>query len=321
MRYRPTGSLSLDLDNLWSYLKTHGDATWSEYPSYLERVVPRVLELMRRCGWRITFFIVGQDATAPGHIPILRAIAEAGHEIGNHSFHHEPWLHLYSEAEVEQEIAAAEVAIEKATGVRPRGFRGPGFSVSPRVLQVLARRGYRYDASTFPTFIGPLARAYYFATARLTPQQKAQRRKLFGTLGDGLRPVTPYRWQTEPHPLVEIPVTTVPWVKVPFHVSYLLYLATFHRSAALAYFRSALLACRAARIGPSLLLHPLDFLGGDEVHELAFFPAMSLPSEQKVALCCDILKMFASYFTPGTMIDHAARHDSAPLMSLRSLRS
>jgi len=40
---RPLCSLSLDLDNLWSYLKTHGEAGWDEYPSYLDSVVPHVL--------------------------------------------------------------------------------------------------------------------------------------------------------------------------------------------------------------------------------------------------------------------------------------
>ena len=39
---------------------------------------------------------------------------------------------------------------------------------------MLARRGYQYDASTFPTFLGPLARMYYFLTARLTAEQKAE---------------------------------------------------------------------------------------------------------------------------------------------------
>ena len=34
-------SLSLDLDNKWSYLKTHGDPGWESFPSYLGILVPR----------------------------------------------------------------------------------------------------------------------------------------------------------------------------------------------------------------------------------------------------------------------------------------
>ena len=39
----PNASVSLDMDNLWSYLKTHGDPTWESRPSYLEALVPRML--------------------------------------------------------------------------------------------------------------------------------------------------------------------------------------------------------------------------------------------------------------------------------------
>ena len=38
---RPIASLSLDLDNKWSYMKTHGDQGWEAFPSYLDAVVPR----------------------------------------------------------------------------------------------------------------------------------------------------------------------------------------------------------------------------------------------------------------------------------------
>src|SRR5947209_5826056 len=201
---KPIASLSLDLDNKWSYLKTHGDPGWERLPSYLDIVVPRVLDFLRTRNLTITVFIVGQDAALDKNRELLRALAGAGHEIGNHSFHHEPWLHLYSEREIESEIDRAEASIEGATGVRPTGFRGPGFSVSPMVLRVLSRRGYRYDASTFPTFLGPLARAYYFATSKLSPEEKAKRQVLFGKFREGLRPLREYAWQTGSKPLIEI---------------------------------------------------------------------------------------------------------------------
>jgi len=43
---QPVASLSLDLDNKWSYLKTHGDVGWESFPSYLDMVVPRVLDFL-----------------------------------------------------------------------------------------------------------------------------------------------------------------------------------------------------------------------------------------------------------------------------------
>src|SRR5947199_7274061 len=217
---KPPASLSLDLDNKWSYMKTHGDAGWDAFPTYLPLVVPRVLEVLRRRRLTITFFIVGQDAARAENYSALRSLATAGHEIGNHSFKHEPWLHLYSEPEIEDELARAEDVIESATGVRRRGFGGPGFSLSPTVLRVLARRGYQYDCSTFPTFLGPLARAYYFFTAKLTPEQRQQRKVLFGTFKEGFRPLKVYAWKTPGRLLPEVPVTTLPGLRVPIHVSY-----------------------------------------------------------------------------------------------------
>ncbi len=47
-REKPLCSLSLDLDNQWSYMKTHGDAGWESFPSYLDLVVPRFPENPRR---------------------------------------------------------------------------------------------------------------------------------------------------------------------------------------------------------------------------------------------------------------------------------
>ena len=51
---QPIASLSLDLDNKWSYLKTRGDQRWEEFPSYLDGVVPRVLQLLDDLDLRAT---------------------------------------------------------------------------------------------------------------------------------------------------------------------------------------------------------------------------------------------------------------------------
>lgn len=309
-RTKPAASLSLDLDNQWSYMKTHGDPEWKTLPSYLDTVVPRFLEMVQRLGLNMTVFIVGQDAAMPSHHAVLRRITDAGHEVANHSFHHEPWLHLYTEEQIEAELAMTEDAIQAATGARPVGFRGPGYSLSEPVLRALKRRGYLYDASTLPTFIGPLARAYYFMSARLSAEERAQRMKLFGTLRDGLRPLKPYVWRIGEERLLEIPVTTLPLFRVPMHVSYVLYLAMYSRTAALAYFRASLLACRVAGIEPSILLHPLDFMGRGEVPCLDFFPAMRMPAQTKVEVVEECLSLLGRKFRVLSMRDHARRISS-----------
>ena len=309
-------SLSLDLDNQWSYMKTHGDPGWQLFPSYLDIVVPRVLNFLKTRNLLITFFIVGQDAALEKNRDALASIAAAGHEIGNHSFHHEPWLQLYTEQQLETDFERAEEHITRATGQRPIGFRGPGFSFSSAMFQVLARRGYVYDASTLPTFLGPLARAYYFMTAQLTPEQKCERQFLFGNFWDGLRPIKPYRWPVDGGCLIEIPVTTMPVFRVPIHVSYVIYLSMYAPSLALYYFRAALMLCRLTRTQPSLLLHPLDFLGCEDTQELSFFPAMKMPRERKLEIVSEALRMLSNEFAVVTLRQHAQTFYAMPDVSV-----
>ncbi len=298
-------SISLDLDNQWSYMKTHGDPEWESYPSYLEWAVPRILEYLDKRDLKITFFVVGKDAATEGGAHAMKLIADAGHEIGNHSFHHEPWLHLYSEEELEAELESAEKAILDATGRKPTGFRGPGFSLSPSTLRVLKRRGYEYDATVFPNLLNPLARAYFFATSSLTEEEKEQRKELFGTWRDALRPNSPFQWEIDDESLLEIPVTTMPFFKTPIHLSYVIYASRFSRMLARAYFRFALLMCKLGRVQPSILLHPLDFIGNDDVGELAFFPGMDVSLEHKLEILDYVLDTLEGSYELVTMQQHA----------------
>jgi peptidoglycan-N-acetylglucosamine deacetylase len=303
---KPLASLSLDLDNQWSYMKTHGDPGWESFPSYLDVVVPRALEFLKDRDLNITFFIVGQDAALDKNREALSSIAAAGHEIGNHSFNHEPWLHLYSKDELIEEFERSEAAIFKATGRRTIGFRGPGFSLSDTVLAVLGERCYEYDCSTLPTYIAPLARAYYFFhSPEMSDEEREKRKKLFGKFSDGFRPLRPHVVNAGSREIVEIPVTTFPFFKVPIHVSYLVYLASFSSIAAKTYWRSALAACRLANVQPSLLLHPLDFLSGEDVPELKFFPGMGMSAAAKLKLVDEFLKLYTDSFEVVTMREHA----------------
>lgn len=307
---RPVASLSLDLDNLWSYMKTAGIDGWQDFPTYLDTAVPRILETLSRHGLTITFFVVGQDAALARNHAALAMIAAAGHEIANHSYHHEAWLSRKSPEAMNAELEAAEEAIGTATGRRTLGFRGPSFCLSTPLLEVLAERGYTYDASTLPTFLGPMARGYYFLRSDLSREERRKRSLLFGSLADGLRPIAPYAWSLRGGALLEIPVTTIPLVRSPFHLTYLAFLAGVSDAAAHAYWRMAMVACRMAGIGPSLLLHPLDFMGADDLGVLERFPGMKLPASRKLALVDRVLGDFAArhqVLTMGAFAGHVRR--------------
>lgn len=302
-------SVSLDLDNQWAYLKTQGIDGWQEFPSYLDLVTPRILKLLSDLSLPITFFVVGKDASLEKNQAALRSIANAGHEIANHSFLHEPWLHLYSDAELRADFEQTEAALLTATGQRPRGFRGPGFSTSPAVRNLLVERGYTYDASLFPTLIGPIARAWFFLTSKLPPEEKAKRSKLYGSLSDSLSSLHPYEIQPG---LIEVPVTTTPLFRTPIHLSYLLFLATFSEPLARLYWRIAITLCRITGTAPSLLLHPTDFLDATNVPSMAFFPGMKLPATRKIALVHHTLTTLQKHWTVGPMLPHAQSLSPTP---------
>jgi hypothetical protein len=304
---KPVASISLNLDNLWTYLKTHGNPAWEARPTFLREFLPMALDVCDAAGIRITFFVIGLDAEREENAEVLQEITRRGHEIANHSFEHEPWLQSHTKVQLADDVARAEEAIVRVTGQRPIGFRGPAYSWSPALLEVLEERGYVYDASALPTYVGPLARAYYFRTTRFNARERARRRALFGTFRDGRRPVAPYWWLLgEGRALLEIPITTLPGIKMPFHLSYLLYLSRYSEWLALSYLRLAVGACRLAGIEPSFLLHPLDLLGSDQAPELKFFPGMDLPGERKRKFFLRALGVLGESFTLVTMSAHAA---------------
>ena len=303
---KPLASISLDLDNQWSYMKTHGDPGWEKFPSYFDILIPHVLDILDELDLKITFFIVGQDAALDKNKGTLKMLTDRGHEVGNHSFHHEPWLHLYSKDQLKRDISNAEDHIYRATGQKPTGFRGPGFAWSPALFEVLSQTGYLYDASILPTYLGPLARIYYFWKSTLTKEEKTQRNKLYGSFSEGLRPIKPFFWQlSSGEKMLEIPITTAPIFKTPFHLSYLLYLSRFSTLLMFLYFKIAMTLCAITQTAPSFLLHPLDVLSGDQVPELMFFPGMDLSQQRKTELFQKVIRMLSKRYRLVNMSVHA----------------
>lgn len=300
---KPLASMSLDLDDQWSYMKVHGDEGWESFPSYLHIVVPHVLDLLDELDIKITFFIVGQDAAIEKNQAILKSIIERGHEIGNHSFHHESWLKTYSKEKIEEEIRRAEEAILSATGTRTICFRGPGFSWSNDLLEVLQKRNYIFDASILPTYISPLMRMYYFWNSKLSKEERESRKELFGSYREGFYPVKPFWWNLgNGQKLLEIPVTTMPIFKVPFHMSYLLYISGYSTPLMKAYLNFSTWICKLTRTSPSILLHPLDLISGDKVPQLAFFPGMNIPTDKKVEIFKSVIQCIKKDFEVWPMI-------------------
>ncbi len=99
---------------------------------------PRFLELLNRFDIPATFFVCGKNvARRPA---TARAIVDAGHEIGNHTYSH-PRLILCGPWRVREEIVRTQRLIEDTTGVSPRLFRPPYGLRSPAMASIQADLG------------------------------------------------------------------------------------------------------------------------------------------------------------------------------------
>lgn len=106
--------------------------------------VPRLLEVFERHGVAATFFVPGWIAeTYPS---LIRDMVDRGHEVAHHGYLHEWPSGLSLEQEVDV-IDRGIAAIEDATGLRPIGYRAPGWDLTEHTLELLAERGFQYSSN------------------------------------------------------------------------------------------------------------------------------------------------------------------------------
>jgi peptidoglycan/xylan/chitin deacetylase (PgdA/CDA1 family) len=106
--------------------------------------VPRILETYRRLGLTQTFFIPAWVMqTYPATV---EAILEDGHEIGHHSWCHEDPMDHSDDKEAELFERALEVHVAM-TGRKPRGYRAPVYSMTPKMMDRLIAHDFLYDSS------------------------------------------------------------------------------------------------------------------------------------------------------------------------------
>lgn len=107
---------------------------------------PRILETLAARGVPAAFFQVGAHVR---RFPALaRAVAAAGHEVGNHTATHVK-LHRRGPARVRAELELAHQAIAETVGRAPRAFRAPHGYRNPFVGRTARRLGYTVFGWTF----------------------------------------------------------------------------------------------------------------------------------------------------------------------------
>ncbi|PKO87647.1 MAG: polysaccharide deacetylase [Betaproteobacteria bacterium HGW-Betaproteobacteria-10] len=148
-----TSILTFDIEDWFHILDNPETATpvnWQSLPSRFESGLQRILDFLDARSLKATFFILGW--VAERYTDAVADIARRGHEIACHSHLHQ-LVFTQTEAEFEGDLLRALTAIEKATGVVPKAYRAPGFSITESctwAFDVLARNGIETDCSIFP---------------------------------------------------------------------------------------------------------------------------------------------------------------------------
>lgn len=208
--------VSIDLDGIDCYHGIHGLPPPADEVRdiALRRWLPRFVELFDALKIPATFFVIGSelqrelDVDGPG-VRMLQAAAHAGHELANHSHDHRYDLVHATDEQQREDIARCHAALVEL-GHAPQGFRAPGYTHDDRMLAAVAAAGYRYDASSLPSW------PYYLAKVAAIAWTRLRRRPSRSIAGGGRS----FFGSNEPHRhgnsgLVELPITTVGALRLP----------------------------------------------------------------------------------------------------------
>ncbi|NVJ02586.1 polysaccharide deacetylase family protein [Myxococcus sp. AM009] len=257
-------SISVDLDSLPHYCRIHGlpeSLLDARARSLVHAVaVPRFRELLDGLGIPGTFFVIGEDLESdPVAVAGMRASHEAGIEVASHSYAHDYALTRRGPQAIQADLARADAAILAATGVRPEGFRAPGYTLNADLYAATAALGYRYGSSAFPAVPYYLAKAVVMGGLAMLGRPS---RSVLDTPRVLLAPRAPYRpdparpYRRGSGAVLELPMTVTPALRFPF-------IGTFVTTLPSASLRGLWRACRRDTFF-NFELHGVDVLDASD---------------------------------------------------------
>jgi peptidoglycan/xylan/chitin deacetylase (PgdA/CDA1 family) len=144
-RCAATFTLHFDAQTLWRLLdyETLSNISAGEFGARVG--IWRFLELMRRYHVRMTVFVPGWVAET--YPDVVRAVADGGHEIGYHGYHHVPadsgWNGSSWDAQQEEAVLDYTISLlQDLSGERPVGYC---YRLTPNTTNLLLRKGFRYS--------------------------------------------------------------------------------------------------------------------------------------------------------------------------------
>jgi len=257
----------IDTDGLDAIYRAHGASRPTGRDGFFHSAIEASDEFFRRNGIRATYFVIAEDLDDPEKRAALRVVADAGHSIASHGYHHRYVDRIPMDLK-RKEIFEAKLRIEDVLGQPVSGYRAPGCQIDREALMMLAEAGFGYDSSIFPS---------------------PERCQALGIEGG-------------PEPFEAVPGLTeapMPWVGSkfpPFHPCYTFYLR-------LPYFRWCLDRFAARSRVMTLLFHFTDFAerqGDLPSVRLRLFTNDYFQQDTKLQLCQTILDDVRTHFEPDS---------------------
>jgi peptidoglycan/xylan/chitin deacetylase (PgdA/CDA1 family) len=142
---RLTVALTFDHDSLSDGIRRKDTVVKLSHAEFGHRVgVPRILELLQREQIPSTWFVPGWTMTT--YRDDTEAILAGGHELACHGWFHEDFAELSDPAQQSVLVRWMEAA-KQASGVAPKGFRAPYWSLGRLTLDHVLAAGFTYDSS------------------------------------------------------------------------------------------------------------------------------------------------------------------------------
>lgn len=208
-------SVTIDLDPLWCYREIYGleQSESARAADPVTRVATRrFCELASSLGFSGTLFVVGRELGDSKACAEVRRAHQKGHEVANHTFSHRYDLSRSTPEVIQEEISTGAAAIQEVCGVKPLGFRAPGYLLGSRILVQAAAAGALYDSSVLPS---PVYQGIKAAAVSLLGVMGKPTGAILGNPREAFSPARPYRpdlgrpWKRGQGALLELPISSL----------------------------------------------------------------------------------------------------------------
>lgn len=300
------GLIQIDVDGLWVIFQHFGFDNNSPEDILYESALPRFIDLFDAYDIKATLFVVGKDLLSSSKVKLLKKAVEKGHEIANHTMTHAEGFSFLPLQEKISEIEQAQKIIYDTLGVVTKGFRTPSNDVDGEVLKILEDRGYIYDSSLLPTYYGPLFKKLKFSSLKIRHKNHYLGRSIYG-----LSPLRPYNpsykdiWKKGKMKIIEIPITTMPWLRLPFHTSFTF--AAYNMGFGCGLFKLGYALLSLTNLPLNFVFHTNELSVPIYEEKIKRQLGLNLPMETKQKICHFILSTIKKDFDITTTLEYSRK--------------